>query len=328
MAIWDIAGDAFKWGAGAIDDGASAIGGAVRDYSRVGRNNFNPPEYQVPGTQWGGEGGADRMTNIGLQGMGGSQRNADYAYNQAYFDRGPQAQENQTLSDREASSRYGDQSGAIQLAREAAMGQAPSEAAYAMQAGLNQSNAMQTAMAGGARGAAGIATAQGNAAGNVANSNQIAFNEAGRLRAQEMANARGLYGGLSGQQREQDLNRLGQGNQMSQFNAGLNDQYRMGMLGASNQAGQVGQGWYGQAQNPYNQQGQMDAQQQQLQAQEWGNRQSLAAGISSQNADSAAGMRDRWTSFGSTAGSTAAQGAQGAWSQRGGGMGGSVPKPT
>ena len=315
---------AAAWGADELfnDGGVTGeIGEQFKDFSNVGKNRFNPPEYQVPGTQWGGEGGADRMTGVGLQGMGRSNRNADFAYNQAYYDRGPQAQENQTLSDREASSRYGDQSGAIQLAREAAMGQAPSEAAYAMQAGLNQSNAQQQAMVGGARGAAGIAMAQGNAAGNVANNNQVAFNEAGRLRAQEMAGARGLYGGLSGQQREQDLNRLGQGNQMSQFNAGLNDQYRMGMLNASNNAQQGAAGWYGQSQNPYNQQGQMDTATQQQQSQEWGQRQALAAGVSQANADERGRMRDRWMSL---AGTGVGMAGSAAGSQGGGGG----PKPT
>lgn len=315
-------GDAIDWAGNAAGKGLDAIGEPFQDFSRVGKNNFNPPAYEVPGVDWGGQPGmADQFSGMAQRGMQQSGGLAGFAGQQAQWDRGPMAGENMDLSQRETDARYGDQNGAIQLAREAAMGQAPSEAAYAMQSGLNQSNAMQTAMAGGARGAAAIAQAQGNAAANVANSNNQAFNEAGRLRAQEMAQARGQYGGLAGQQREQDLNRLQMGNQMSQFNAGLNDQYRMGMLNAANQAGQTQQGWFGAAMSPYNQQAQLDSQKQQLQANEWGQRQAMAAGISQANADQRAGMRDRWMSLGGTSVGMAG-------SAIGGQQGGGGPKPT
>jgi hypothetical protein len=167
-------------------------------------------------------------------GMGGS------FWQEAQDPYGSMAYENQELSNREAQSRDYDQAGAMELARGAAMGQAPSAAAYQMQAGLNAAGAQQAAQAGGARGAAGLAMAQGNAASNVANMQQNAFTAAGQLRAQEMAEARGLYGGLAGQMRQQDQNRLGMGNQMSQFNSTIGLQRQMGFgnmaLGANQQA--------------------------------------------------------------------------------------------
>jgi hypothetical protein len=190
------------------------------------------------GMNYGGyAGGATDMSNIGLRGMG-------WAQGEAQRDRGATAIEDQELSDREAQARYGDQAGAIQLAREAAMGQAPSQAAYLMQAGLNQGLANQQAMAGGARGAAGIALAQGNAQANAATMQNQAYTQAGAMRADEMNQARNLYGGLAGTQRQQDQNRLGMGNDMSKYNAGANDQYRLGM-------GQLGLGYYGASQRPH-----------------------------------------------------------------------------
>lgn len=208
----------------------------------------------IQGTPWGGYEGADQnFANIGMSGVVGAADSANWWKNQAQTPRGAMSWENQELSDREAQTRYGDQSGAIQLAREAAMGMAPSAAAYQMQSGLDQSLAAQQAQMGGARGAAGVALAGGNAAANSASLMNQTYNQAGQLRAQEMASAMGLYGGLSGQQRSQDLERLGQSTQNTQFNVGANDQYALGAGGVANQYGQQGIGWYGQSAHGYDQ---------------------------------------------------------------------------
>lgn len=173
--------------------------------------------------------------------------------------RGAQAYEDTGLSLNEEMAR-GDQAGAVTLSREAAMGLAPSQAAYQLQAGLDQASNQQLSQAASARGLGAMAVAGGNAAGAIGNLQQNAFTEAGRLRAQEMAEARGMYGSLSGQMRGADQQRLNMGNQMGQYNAGLNEQYgqrmgqlygQAGQLGASNgQLGlgysQLGQGYYGQ----------------------------------------------------------------------------------
>lgn len=306
-----------------FNDGGVAddIGEGFKDFSKVGTNNFNSTPYTPGQLNYGGyEGGAADIANIGLKGMGASNRGAQWAQNEAQRNRGAQAIENQELSNREADSRFGDQSGAIQLAREAAMGQAPSEAAYLMQQGLNQGAAAQASQAGSARGASAIAQAQGNAAGNTAALQQNAYNQGAALRAQEMATGRSQYGGLSGQQREQDLQRLGMGNQMSQFNANLNDQYRMGMGGLGAQYGNQGLGWYQASQNPYNQQLNADTQREGIAAESYNQSNLANAGVSQANADLRRRSRDEWVGMGGTL----LQGARG----MGGGGGSGGPKPT
>jgi len=151
------------------------------------------------------------------------------------------AQESQWMSDLDAQAR-GDMTGAVGLARDAAMGLAPSEAAYQLQSGLDRASAAQSASAGGARGAAALANAQGNAAMATAGLQADAFNQAGQMRAAEMANARNAYGQMSGQLRASDQSRLGMGNDMAKFNQSQNDQYGLGMLNAGANYGQLGIG--------------------------------------------------------------------------------------
>jgi hypothetical protein len=69
-----------------------------------------------------------------------------------------------------------------------------------------------------------------------------AFNQAGQMRAAEMANARNAYGQMSGQLRASDQSRLGMGNDMAKFNQSQNDQYGLGMLNAGANYGQLGIG--------------------------------------------------------------------------------------
>ncbi len=201
------------------------------------------------GGTMGPSGNMSDFTNVGLGGSARAGTNANYWQNQSSSQRGPQAYENQDLSDRESASRYGDQSGALQLQREAAMGMAPSAAAYQMQRGLDQSLGAQQAQMGSARGNAGIAMASGNAAANSANLMNQTYNQAGQLRAAEMASGRQGYGDLASQQRGQDLNRLGMGNDMANRNADRNDNYALGAGGLANQFGTQGLGWYGAAGN-------------------------------------------------------------------------------
>lgn len=144
------------------------------------------------------------------------------------------------LSGLEGQSR-GEQTYATQLARGAAEGTAPSAAMGQLQNGMNRSAAAASGMAGGARGGAALALAQGNAQAGTAMANQGASNDAAMLRANEMAQARGLYGSLSGAQRGMDQSRLQQNSQMQQFNRTANDQYDVAMQGAAIQRGQLGQ---------------------------------------------------------------------------------------
>lgn len=167
------------------------------------------------------------------------------------------AWENQDLADQDAWARS-DQEGATQLAREAAMGMAPSVAENQMYAGLDQAAAQQQSQAAGARGLAALSTAQTNAQANTANMQNQVFNQAAQLRAGEMADARGMYGSLSGQMRGADQNRMQMGNQMSQFNAGARNQYAQNQYGQANQAGQQGVA-YGQLENQAGQTGAQSA---------------------------------------------------------------------
>ncbi len=244
-----------------IGAGVGGLAGAIGGYL-TGEDDELP---QIPQGGYGNPdiGFGDQISDVGhyfgTKGMGmvkDANEYGDYAQGQSMTPiqgalKGVQAYENQDLSNREADTRSWDQSGSIQLAREAAMGDAPSEAAYQMQAGLDQSLAAQQAQMGGARGNAGIALASGNAAANSANLMNQTYNQAAALRANEMATARGLYGGLAGQMRKDDLTRLGLGNTMSQGNADRTLGYGLGMGQIANGAGANANDMLGTTMNPY-----------------------------------------------------------------------------
>ncbi len=249
-------------------------------------------QYGAPQVNWGGyENGANDYAQLGLGGFQKSMGGQDWATQQMQARRGPQASENQFLSDQESYSRGYHQNGALQLAQEAAMGQGPSEAAFMMQRGLDQSLAAQQSQMGSARGNAGIALASGNAAANSANLMSQTYGQAGQLRASEMANARGLYGQMSGQQREQDQSRLQMGNQMGQYNASLNDAYRTGMGGVANAYGQTGIGYYNGSMNPITQQGNLSIQGHQIGADSNNNAWDRFGNVKSDEADRRAGSK-------------------------------------
>ncbi len=168
---------------------------------------------------------------------------ANYANGQTQ-ERDAQALENQGLSNQEASGANGHQQGAIGLAGTLARGQQPSQAAMQLQRGLQSASAQQQSLGRSARGGAALATAGANQQANTANLQQNAFTQGGMLRARDMAAGRGMLGTALAQQQEQDQNRLGQANQMGQFNADENDRYRLGMGQAA-----VGLGNVGNAQN-------------------------------------------------------------------------------
>lgn len=296
--------------------GRKAIGNTAEDlyndYMNVGQNKFKSTQAPVERQFYGGvEGGARAMADYGMK-RADAYGSADAgAFKGLALDgRDPQAIEDQTLSDNEAFTRGWDQAGALQLNREAAMGQdpsiqllesaaygdQPSEAAWMMQRGLDQSLAQQQALAGGARGNAGIALAGGNMSGNAVGLQNQAFNNAGQLRAEEMAAARGQYAGAMGQARGQyadlantvrgqDQSRLGMGNQMGQFNATNNDQFRMGMGDLGVKYGQQGLGWYQASQDPYIRQLNADLQYQDQRSGNFNQDAARRAGINQANAD-------------------------------------------
>lgn len=288
---------------GLLGGGADAIGEAAKDFSNVGKNKFQANPYQA--TPIGAMGGqADHYANMGQDGKNNAMAQANYAQGQMQANRGPQATENGLLANREAQGR-GYQMDSLGMARQAAMGNAPSVAARQMQAGLDSAVAGQQSGMGSARGAAGLALAGSNANANVANLQNQTFNQASQLRAQEMAQARGQYQAGSDALRQADQGRLQMGNQMGQFNANLNDQYKFGMgqLGQGFQG--AAQGWNAQSADALKQQQGMDMAAQAINADSYNQSQAINAGVAQGNADEAGRMRDRWVSLGMGAVNTA-----------------------
>lgn len=124
------------------------------------------------------------------------------------------------------------------LARDAAMGLAPSVAQQQMRQGLDQAMRGQESMRASARGAGGIALADYNAAGNIAAQQQQVTNQMGILRADEMARARGEYMQGAGAMRQGDALSAQQAAAMAEFqakqqagNRAQNDQFSQGMFG-------------------------------------------------------------------------------------------------
>lgn len=153
-----------------------------------------------------------------------------------------QGMQSGNLRGREAGGAGGHQDGAIGLAGTMALGRGPSVGAMQLQRGLNQASDQQQALARSARGGAAIATAGANAQANTAALQQNAWSQAGALRAQEMAAGRNMYGTGLGQQQDQNGQRIGQGNDLQQFNSGQRDSTTLGMNGAAVGLGNVGIG--------------------------------------------------------------------------------------
>lgn len=164
----------------------------------------------------------------------------------------PGAQEDAALARNVDGGAGGNQNGAISLAGNLASGNAPSQAAYQLQSGLNQATAQQQAIGQSARGAAGIATAGANQQANTANLQQNAFTQAGLLRSRDMAQGRQLYDAATEQARNQANARLGMANQMGQFNAQQNNNAALGWGNAAVGLGGVSNQLQGQDLNAHN----------------------------------------------------------------------------
>jgi hypothetical protein len=154
-------------------------------------------------------------------------------------DRGTVVPENAQLLGREANSRV-QQGNALDLARDAAAGNAPSAAAYRTQAGMDSVMAGQSAAGGAARGLGALtgtqttgASAAGLAAGNTAV-------QGGMARSAEIGEAMGMYGSQAGDMRQGDLGRVNQSNQNALANQSLNDDWRLGNAKLAASQGQLG----------------------------------------------------------------------------------------
>lgn len=169
---------------------------------------------------------------------------------------GSKSIENADLSNRESALR-GEQSRSLGLARSAAMGLAPSEAAFQTKMDMNNSMGAMAGAQGGARGLAAMNGAQSNAGAMNASAAQNYMLAGGLARSKEMADNIGLYSQGAGKQVGQDLTRLGISDQNQQFNQTLDDSWRLGNaqlaaqqggLGAA--MGQTDMGWYQSAMRP------------------------------------------------------------------------------
>ncbi len=220
----------------------------------------NPDGATAARDEWLQRGTEDDVNQGAISGgMSWANQEAQKAQNR------PGAVEDVGLANNAASGAGGNQAGAITLAKRLATGSQPSAAAYQLQAGLNQATGQQTSLGRSARGAGAIATAGANAQANTANLQQNGYLQGGLLRSRDMAAGRSMYGGLLGQQREQDTVRIGQANEMGQFNASNNDKYglQMGQIGVgfgdiANQQSGVDLNYYQRGMGPVNAQSEAD----------------------------------------------------------------------
>lgn len=242
-------------------------------------------------------------------------------------DRGVVSPENPILLAREAAARK-QQGQAVDLARDAAMGNAPSAADFQTRGAMDANMAGQSGAAGAARGLSALNGVQGSgAAGAGMNASNIAMT-GGMGRSQEMGQNIGMYGSMSGDMRSGDLGRVNQSNQNALANQDLNDNWKLGNAGLAAKQGQLGvsQGqmddaWYGASQEPTKRQMGYDQEMNAIQA--GANAQEAAA---SRAKAQAAGDRNRQLAGGAVAGGltivgTAAGGPAGGAL---GGMGGGI----
>jgi hypothetical protein len=153
-------------------------------------------------------------------------------------DRG-QLKENHSLSTREAALRQ-QQMGSLDLNRQAALGNAPSEAAFQTRIGMNDLGGQQAGAMGSARGLAGLGAAQsmgGAAAGSSASNLAMA---GGLARSKEIGDAMGMYGSQAGDMAQQDLGRLATSNKLANTSADQNDSWKLGNAELAAQQGQLG----------------------------------------------------------------------------------------
>lgn len=195
--------------------------------AQQGMYGGGPDQADAYRQQWlGGIGSGARQVDQGMLGLQGSARMGAEIYGQG----AGMAQAGLGYADQARAQ----QMGALGLQRDAAMGQAPSQAQMLMQGAQTQQARQMMAAAQAARGgnqAAAMRNAQYEAAsGNAQTQQQMAA-----LRANEMAQARGAYGDMSGQIRGQDMGLAGMG--LGAQTAGMQG---VGQAGA--QMGQIGAG--------------------------------------------------------------------------------------
>lgn len=147
--------------------------------------------------------------------------------------------ENGALVAREAAGRK-QQGQALDLQRDAAMGNAPSAAAYQTSMSMNDAMGGQAGAAGAARGLSALNGVQGaGASGMGMQASNIAM-QGGMGRSQEMGQNIGMYGSSAGDMRAGDLGRVNQTNQNILAGQSNNDAWKIGNAGLAAKQGQLG----------------------------------------------------------------------------------------
>lgn len=292
--------------ASTVTGGGDGDGPKLSDFTGLGSTQFDPQKYNYQNPTWGGDQArAQGFADNALVHQAGADDASTYAVNQMKTGLGAQTgaqtvgMDPTDMAQQKESRAY--QFNSMNLAKDAAMGNAPSAAQYMMQSGLNQGIANQQAMAGGARGAGGLALAGGNMAGNAAAMQGQAYNQAGQMRAQEMAQARGQYGDMTNQMRASDSTFGNQVDRANQFNAGqVNDvenrnkdrdvNFRQGMGQTGVQYGNLANQNLQTGMHPYDQQQSSDTQMQGIKGTSWDSNEQTRAGLSVGNAQAKAGQ--------------------------------------
>ena len=220
---------------GREEDGSDVGAGAKTQYHSPGATNVG-----------GYDGGGKDIRDLFQEGE--KANNAAQAANRGAMgeslgrmqeDRGEVSPENAQLVAREAASRQ-QQGLSLDMQRDAAMGNAPSEAAAQTQIGMNDISGGQAGAMGAARGLSALGGVQttgaagaGQAAGNLAV-------QGGMGRSAEVGQAIGMYGTSSGDMRQGDLGRVNQTNQNALANQSMNDSWKLGNAGLAVKQGQLG----------------------------------------------------------------------------------------
>ncbi len=171
--------------------------------------------------------------------------------------RGDVSPENATLLAREAAGRA-EQGRSLDLQRDAALGNAPSAAAYKTQMDMNNVAGAQAGALGSARGLSALGGGQTMGAAGAGQAGTDVAMMGGMGRSKEVGDAIGMYGSSAGDMRSGDLNRLAQSSKNAIGNMNLNDAWQVGNANLGVKQGNLGvaQGqmddaWYQGSIEPY-----------------------------------------------------------------------------
>lgn len=233
-------------GAGLIGAGGAAAGGVGHNGTNVTNfgdtSQYDPNQFNYGGNRYGAADAANRYRGMAENAQGRAPVQADFSG----------AQPDYQYAAGHAAMAGGDRDAASNVANlmyQRATGAVPSIAQQQAAIGMRQNQAMQMAGAASARGPAGLALAQQNAANGIANGNAQISGQAQVNAAQERMQAEqaasGAYGNLYGMDansRDAEIARQQYGanlaTQQQQFNSGLgmqqrglNDAMTLGMTG-------------------------------------------------------------------------------------------------